>query len=108
MQIVSNDTKGLLLVLAESSKGVAVPLSKGPFAVDVQDPNNTITMTPGSDDQSTPSKFVPNGSAATGTVTVKVTDTSNGLVGSGSFDVVAAPPPPPTPDTLTVDFAPAT
>jgi hypothetical protein len=108
MQIVSNDAKGLNPVLAESAKGVQVPLSKGPFTVDVQDPGNTITVTPGSPDQTTPTNFKPNGTGNVGTVTVVVTDTSQTtpLVSApASFDVVA--PAPAAPDTLTASFAPA-
>jgi hypothetical protein len=111
MQIFSNDTKGLLLALAESAKGVAIALSKGPFAIAVQDPSNTCTFTPGSADQTTPASFVPNGSGAVGTVTVVVTDNSvtPPLVSApASFQVVApAPPPPPVPDTLVASFVPA-
>jgi hypothetical protein len=107
MQIQSNDAKGLDLVLAESAKGAAVPLSKGPFTVAVQDPGNTVQVTPGSADQTTPTNFKPNGSGAVGTVTVVVTDTSQTppLVSApASFDVVA---PVAVPDTLTASFAPA-
>jgi hypothetical protein len=110
MKIFSNDPKGLNLTLQEilQASGQQFPLTKGPFQVDVTDPSGVITVTPGSADQSTPTNFKPNGTAAVGTVTAKVTDTSNGLVGSGSFDVVApAPPPPPGPDTLVVGFVPA-
>jgi hypothetical protein len=110
VQLLSNDTKGLNLVLAETAKGVAVPLSKGPFTLDVQDPANTITVTPGSADQTTPTNFKPNGSGAVGTVTVVVTDTSQTppLVSApASFDVVAPVVTPPVPDTLTASFAPA-
>ena len=107
MQINSNDTKGLNLVLAESAKGQPVPLSKGPFTVAVQDPNNTVTVTPGSADQTTPTNFKPNGSGATGTVTATVTDTAQTppLVSApASFDVVA---PVTVPDTLTASFVAA-
>lgn len=107
MQINSNDTKGLNLVLAESAKAQPVPLSKGPFTVDVQDPNNTVTVTPGSADQTTPTNFKPNGSGATGTVTVTVTDTAQTppLVSApASFDVVV---PVTAPDTLTASFVAA-
>jgi hypothetical protein len=107
--ILSNDTKGLNLTIQETiaATGAVVP-SAGPFAVDVQDPGSTVTVTPGSPDQATPTNFKPNGSGAVGTVTVKVTDTSNGLVGSASFDVVAPTPPPPAKaDTLTVGFVAA-
>lgn len=110
-QLLSNDTKGIDLVLVESAAGVEVALSKGPFAIAVDDPAGTITYTPGSDDQATPSNFKANGSGATGTVKVTVTDQSNNLVGTGSFDVVAPtppPPPPPTADKLDVFFVPAT
>ncbi len=108
MQIVSNDAKGLNLVLAESAKGVAVPLSKGPFTVAVTDPNNTVLVTPGSADQTTPTNFKPNGTGAVGTVSVVVTDQSQTppLVSApATFDVVA--PAPTVPDTLTASFAPA-
>jgi len=108
MQIFSNDTKGLDLVLAETAKGVAVPLSKGPFQVAVQDPGNTIAVTAGTPDQATPTLFKPNGTGNVGTVTVVVTDTSQTppLVSSpASFDVVA--PPPPVADALAASFAPA-
>ncbi len=110
-QLRTDDAKGINLALVESAAGTEVPLSKGPFAVDVQDPANTITYMPGSDDQATPSNFKPNGSGNTGAVTVTVTDKSNGLAGTASFSVVApAPPPPPpqaTPDALSVFFVPA-
>jgi hypothetical protein len=110
MQIQSNDAKGLNLVLAESAKGVPLPLSKGPFTVAVTDPNNTVAVTPGSPDNTTPANFKPNGSGAVGTVTVVVTDTSQTppLVSApASFDVVAPVVTPPVPDTLTASFAPA-
>jgi hypothetical protein len=108
MQIFSNDPNGLNLALAETSAGVPVPLSAGPFTVTIADPNNTITDTEGSPDQTTPDNYKPNGTGNVGTVTVTVTDTSNNLVGTGSFDVVA-----PTgtgtgkADTLLVSFVPA-
>jgi hypothetical protein len=107
MQIFSNDAKGLNLVLAETAKGVPVPLSKGPFTLQVTDPGNTITVTPGTPDQTTPTNFKPNGTGAVGTVTVVVTDTSFNppLVSApASFDVVA---PVAVADTLTASFAPA-
>jgi hypothetical protein len=107
MQIFSNDTVGLKLVLSETHAGTPVPLTKGPFTVAVTDPNNTVTVTPGSPDQTTPTKFVPNGTGAVGTVTVVVTDTSTTppLVSPpASFDVVA---PVVTPDAITASFAPA-
>lgn len=110
-QILSTDTVGLNLALVESQKGVTLPLSKGPFAVDVSDPSNTVTVTAGSADQTTPTNFKANGSGATGTVTVTVTDTGQTppLVSApASFDVVAPAPPPPVPDTLTASFVPAT
>lgn len=115
LQLVANLlTSGFALTLAESAAGAPLPLSKGPFTVAVADPNNTVTHTPGSADQTTPDTFFPNGTGNTGIVTVTVTDTSvtpNALVGVGSFQVVAPapPPPPPTqPDTLTVGFTPIT
>jgi hypothetical protein len=105
--------KGAITEIRSISTGVetvkyAVLVETDEAEVDVTDPSGVITVTPGSADQSTPTNFKPNGTAAVGTVTAKVTDTSNGLVGSGSFDVVApAPPPPPGPDTLVVGFVPA-
>lgn len=107
MKILSDDPKGLNLAIKETlaATGQEFP-SSGPFAVDTTDPSNTITVTPGSPDNATPTNFKPNGSGAAGTVTVRVTDQSNGLVGNASFDVVAAVPVPKA-DTLTVDFVPA-
>jgi len=110
--IPADSTKGLVLTLAEirASDGKVYPLTAGPFQVDVQDPAGTVDIVPGSADQTTPTIFHPNGTKTAGTVTVKVTDTSNGLSGTASFDVTAvAPPPPPpadVPDTLNVDFVP--
>ncbi len=108
MQILANATKGLVLGIVETraSDGKAFP-AVGPFQIDVSDPDGTINLVPGNADQKTPDVFRPNGSGKTGTVTVKVTDTSNKLVGSASFDVVA--PSSVTvdlPDTLTVSFTP--
>lgn len=108
MQILSNDPKGLNAALAETAKGAAVPLSKGPFTFAIQDPANTCTINPGTPDQTTPLNFVPNGSGAVGTVTFTVTDTSVDppLVSNQvSFDVVA--PPPPVPDALIASVVPA-
>ena len=110
MQIFSNATKGLVLLLTElrASDGKVYPLTKGPFTVAVDD-NGTgiVTAVPGSDDETTPTIFRPSGTGGVGTVKVTVTDTSNGLVGTASFDIVApTQPPPDAPDTLKVDFAP--
>lgn len=108
MKIFSDDPKGLNLAIKETLAATGeVFASSGPFAVDTTDPSGSITVTPGSPDNVTPTNFKPNGSGAAGTVTVKVTDQSNGLVGSSSFDVVAAAPVQKA-DTLTVDFVPAT
>ncbi len=110
MHFFSNDPKGLNLVLAESAKGAAIPLSAGPFTLAIQDPANTVTVTPGSADQTTPTNFKPNGTGNVGTVTVVVTDTSvtpNLVSAPASFDVVAPVVTPPVPDTLTASFAPA-
>jgi hypothetical protein len=109
MQIFSNDPKGLNLALAETLKGAPVPLSKGPFAVAISDPNNTIKVTPGSADQTTPDNYKPNGSGALGTVTVTVTDNAQTppLVSAPvSFDVVA-PTGGNTADALVASFVPA-
>lgn len=108
MQIGASSTAVLLLLLAESAKGNQIPLSAGPFTVDSEDPGNTCTHTSGSPDQSTPDSWTPNGSNATGTVTVEVADEGQTppLIGSGSFDVIAGGGV--VPDTLTVNFQPAT
>lgn len=116
LQILANATKGLVLGIVETraSDGKVYP-NVGPFTVDVTDPNadangqnGTVTVVPGTPDQKTPTIFRPSGNGKTGTITVKVTDTSNNLVGSVSFDVVAPPPPPPAdvPDTLTASLTP--
>ena len=108
MQILSNATKGLVLGIAElrASDGKVFPLTAGPFAVAVDDQNLTIAVIPGTDDQKTATIFRANGSGKTGSVTVTVTDTSNRLKGSASFDVIAPAPPVPVdlPDTLSVSF----
>lgn len=116
VQIFSNATKGLVLGIVETraSDGKVYP-NVGPFTVDVTDPNadangqnGTVTIVPGTPDQKTPTIFRPSGNGKTGTITVKVTDTSNNLVDSVSFDVVAPAPPPPAdkPDTLTASLTP--
>lgn len=108
MQIFSNDPKGLNLALVESAKGVQIPLSKGPFTVDVQDPANTITVTRVGTDEVVPTNFKPNGSGATGTVTITVTDTSVTpplAAAPISFDVVA--PAVAVPDSLVASLVPA-
>jgi hypothetical protein len=107
-QLLSNDLVGINLLLTELSKGAVVPLSKGPFTVAVQDLSNTVSYTPGSADETTPDNFKANGTGNTGLVTVTVTDTSQTppLFGVGTFNVVA--PPPAVPDTLEVQFTPAT
>lgn len=112
VQIFSNATKGLVLGIVETlaATGQVFP-SAGPFTVDVTDPNadangqnGTIAVVPGTPDQKTPTIFRPSGNGKTGTIAVKVTDTSNNLVGSVSFDVVA--PPAAKPDTLTASLTP--
>jgi hypothetical protein len=110
MQLFANAVKGFVLGIVETLKatGQVFP-SAGPFQVDVTDPASAIAVVPGSADQKTPTIFRANGSGKTGTVTVKVTDTSNGLSDSISFDVVApSPPPAPAPDTLTASLTPET
>ena len=102
-QILTNDPNGVDLTLLETAKGAPVPLSKGPFTVDVADPNGCVTIVPGSADQTTPTSLVANGSGNTGAVTVTVTDTSNGLVTPPTVLQVVAPPPP-APDAIEVAF----
>lgn len=106
MQIFSNDPKGLNAAIVETGAGQTFPVT-GPVKFDIQDPGNTITFTPGSADNSTPANFKPNGSGATGTVTVTATDTGNvdKLADTQSFDVVA--PVVAKPDKLALSFVPA-
>lgn len=110
-KLLATSTKGLILGILETraSDGKKYPLV-GPFQISVADPGNTISVVEGSADQSTPDIFRPNGSGATGTVTVTVLDQSNQLTASIAFDVVAAPPPPPppadVPDTMTLSLTP--
>jgi hypothetical protein len=122
VQLLSTATKGLVLGIVETLAATGqVFASAGPFQVDVTDPtadangqNGAIVVVPGTPDQKTPTIFRASGNGKTGTITVKVTDTSvkdaagNNLVGSIAFDVVApAPPPPPAqPDTLTLSLTP--
>ena len=116
MQLLTTDTKGLNLTIEEivSASNQIIP-SAGPFKVDVTDPsvdangqNGAITVTPGSGDQVTPTNFKPSGNGKTATITVKVTDTSNNLTDSISFDLVAPPPPPPTKaDKMIIGLVPA-
>jgi hypothetical protein len=108
MQIFSNDLKGLNLALVESSKGVQIPLSKGPFTLAVTDPGNTVQVTRVSNDEVVPTNFKPNGTGSVGTVTVVATDTSvtPPLVAAPvSFDVVA--PVAAAPDLLVASLVPA-
>lgn len=115
-QILSNATKGLVLGIVETraSDGKVYP-NVGPFTVDVTDPNadtngqnGTVAVVPGTPDQKTPTIFRPSGNGKTGTIAVKVTDTSNGLTNTVSFDVISPGPPPPAdvPDTLTASLTP--
>jgi hypothetical protein len=113
VQLLSNAVKGLVLGIVETlaATGQVFP-SAGPFQVDVTDPtadangqNGAIVVVPGTPDQKTPTIFRASGNGKTGTITVKVTDTSNNLVNSIFFDVVA-PPPPAQADTLTLSLTP--
>jgi len=112
VQIFSNATKGLVLAILETfaATGQVFP-SAGPFQVDVTDPtadangqNGAIVVVPGTPDQKTPTIFRVSGNGKTGTINVKVTDTSNNLVGSVDFDVIA--PVATAPDTLTASLTP--
>jgi hypothetical protein len=108
-QIVNNDPKGAFVQIAETDANGNAVASSGPFAIEVVDQTPPITtVTPGSPDNTTPTRIVGNGSGV-GQVTVNVTDQSNGAKGSAVLQVVApAPPPPPPVPTLTVSFAPGT
>jgi hypothetical protein len=117
-QLLTTDTKGLNLTIEEivSATNAIIP-SAGPFQVDVTDPaadatgqNGAITVTPGSKDQTTPTNFKPSGNGKTATITIKVTDVSNSLTDSITFDVVAPSPPPPPPpkaDKMIIGLVPA-
>jgi hypothetical protein len=113
-QLVANDTNGIYLLVAETLKGAAIPLSKGPFTVAVDDSANTgVVVVPGSPDLTTPPIFKApaTGSLASGQVNVTVTDTSvtPPISTTVSFQVVQPappPPPPPTgPDAISAQFA---
>jgi len=102
LNLIVGDANIYDLVLAEAIKGQPFPLSKGPFVVQVTDPNVTLKVTAGSPDNTTPTKFQLAGTGTTGTAQVVVTDSQYNIVGNGVINVAAAPPP--VPDTLTVDF----
>jgi hypothetical protein len=102
-QIFNNDPKGAFVSIAETNADGSAFASSGPFAIKVDDPNNLVAVTPGSADNTTPTRIVGNGSGA-GSVDVTVKDTSNNAVGKATLQVLA-PPPPPVP-TLTVGFVP--
>jgi hypothetical protein len=115
-QLVANDTNGIYLLVAETLKGEAIPLSKGPFTVNVDDSAKTgVVVVPGSPDLTTPPIFkAPPAPAllADGQVNVTVTDTSvtPPISATASFQVVQPapppPPPPPTgPDAISAQFA---
>jgi hypothetical protein len=106
-QIVNNDPKGAFVQIVETDANGNVVASSGPFAIEVVDQTPPITtVTPGSADNTTPTRIVGNGTGV-GQVTVNVTDQSNGAKGSSVLQVVApAPPPPPPVPTLTVSFVP--
>src|SRR5271157_805955 len=93
--ILNNDPKGALVAIAETDANGAAVASSGPFAIQVVDQTPPIaTVTPGSPDNTTPTRIVGNG-AGVGQVTVNVTDQSNGAKGSAVLQIVAPPPPPP-------------
>lgn len=110
-QIFNNDPLGAFVIFAETlpdAQGNPQPVASiGPFAITVNDPNSLVVVTPGSADNTTPTRIVGNGSGV-GSVDVTVTDQSNTAVGKATLQIVApAPPPPPVP-TLTVGFVPGT
>jgi hypothetical protein len=108
--IFSNDTKlGAFVAIAETDAAGNAVASSGPFAIAVDDPSSLVTVTPGSADNSTPTRITANGNGGVGSVTVTVTDQSNTAVGKASLAIVAPPPPPPPPvPTLAVSFEPGT
>jgi len=110
-QILNNDPKGAFVEIAETNADGSPHPSSGPFQIEVVDPAPALTtVAAGSPDNTTPTRIVANGSGV-GSVTVNVTDTSNGAKGSAVLGIVAPPPPPPPPPpvpTLTVSFAPGT
>lgn len=104
-QIFSNDTKlGAFVTIAEADPvtGAAVQ-SNGPFAIQVDDPNGLVNVTPGSADNTTPTRITANGNGGVGSVTVTVTDQSNKAVGKASLAIVAPGGGGSVP-TLTVGF----
>jgi hypothetical protein len=105
--ILNNDPKGAFVQIVETDASGAVVASSGPFAIEVVDQTPPIaTVTAGSPDNTTPTRIVGNGTGV-GSVTVNVTDTSNGAKGSAVLQILAPPPPPPPPvPTLTVGFVP--
>jgi hypothetical protein len=111
-QLLSNDTTvGVSLLLAEALKGVAVPLSPGPFSVSISDPSGAVDTVANAPDYSTPFQLKANGSGAVGIVTLTVVDqfpANNGLSATFTLSVVApgtAPPAGATADTITGQFA---
>jgi len=107
-QILNNDPKGAFVQIVETDAAGNTVASSGPFAIEVVDQTPPITtVTPGSADNTTPTRIVGNG-AGVGQVTVNVTDQSNGAKGSAVLQVLAPPPPPPPVPTLTVSFVPGT
>jgi hypothetical protein len=105
--LTTDTTKGAFVAIAETDANGNPVSSSGPFAITVSDPSNVAKVTPGSPDNTTPTRIVANGSNNVGSVSVSVTDKSNNAVGTASLSVAAPPPPPPTP-TLTVTFVPGT
>ena len=108
--LFTNDAKGVLLAITELNGVTAQEFpSAGPFQVDVTESTpGIVNVTPGSADQTTATKFLPVGAGKVGTVTVKVTDQSNGLSGQADLAVQDPPAPPPAKaDTLRVQFVPA-
>lgn len=116
--ILSTDTtKGAFVQIAEVLNGAAVQ-SNGPFSISITDPTGLTTVTPGSADNTTPTRIVASAAAAAlvaalpagtiASVTVTVTDESNQAVGSAQLQILPpAAPPPPVP-TLNVSFIPGT
>ena len=72
-QILTTDVQiGAFVIIAETKDGQPFQ-SSGPFAIDVQDPAGAATVTPGTPDNTTPTRITANGSNNAGDVTVTVT-----------------------------------
>jgi len=87
--------KGVLIIVGESQRG-EVPQDVPPYTIGISDPSNTVIY------DSNAHTLTPNGTLATGTVAVTVTDSNTGLVTVENLNVVAGNGPV----SLAVGFRP--